>query len=136
MVAISTIKSRYYSIARLLNAPKRHVMFAMQPRMDGGPHIERVGDAYAYIVSERGSELQRRITRDPEELLYWLVSNLTWDMANEYELSHRREHVDPRRLLFEKHLALLAQANPQWSAAKRIEYDSVLRSHPFRDAQA
>jgi hypothetical protein len=136
MIAVSTIRSRYHRIARELGAPKRYVMFATQPRIDGGPYIERQGEDYAYVVWERGSELRRRVTRDPDEILYWLVSDLTWDMASEYELSNRREHVDSRRLLFEKHLELLALANPSWSAAKRLEYDAVLREHPFRDAQA
>jgi hypothetical protein len=109
-------------------------MFATQPHYGGGSHVERVGDAYAYVVSERGTEFERRVTRDPDELLYWLVAELTFEMAMEYELAHRRENVDSRRLLFEKHLELLEQANPAWSAAKRSEYDAVLRLHPFEDA--
>jgi hypothetical protein len=133
MVALSTLKSRYYGIARKLGAAKRHVVFLTQPSMDGGPHVERIGDAYAYIVTERGSELDRRVTRDPDELLYWLVSTLTREMASEYELSHRNDQVDSRRLLFDKHIELLEQANPQWAARKRLEYDVVLESHPFRD---
>ncbi len=68
-------------------------------------------------------------------LNYWLVSELTFEMALDYELAHRRENVDSRRLLFEKHLELLARANPEWSLAKRTEYDAVLALHPFQDAR-
>lgn len=133
MVALSTIKSRYYVIARRLGAPKRHVMFATQPTGFGDPHVEKLDDTYAYVVSERGHEIERRVTQDSDELLYWLVSDLTWSMASEYELSHRSENTDFRRLLFRKHLELLSLANPKWSEAKRNEYDLVLRAHPFSD---
>ena len=136
LVALGTIKSRYYRIARQLGAPKRQVMFATQPEYGGGSYVERVGDAYAYVVSERGTEFERRITRDPDELLYWLVAELTFEMALEHELAHRREGVDSRRLLFEKHLELLGLAKPEWSATKRREYDDVLRVHPFQDGRA
>ena len=135
MVALSTIKSRYYAIARRLGAPKRHVMFSTHPTGFGDPHVEKLDDAYAYVVLERGHEIERRVTQDPDELLYWLVSDLTWSMASEYELSHRSGNADFRRLLFRKHLELLSRANPKWSEAKRIEYDSVLRAHPFSDTQ-
>jgi Immunity protein 63 len=133
MVAVSTIKSRYYHAARRLGAPKRLVVFATQPRPDGGAYVERGDGAYAYVVWERGVELQRRITHDPDEVLYWLVSDLTFEMALEYELSHRRKHRDSRRLLFEKHLELLATVNHTWSERQRLEYDRTLQEHPFLD---
>src|SRR5918997_1030850 len=118
MVAVSTIRSRYYKVARRLGAPKHLVMFATQPRPDGGAYVELDGDAYAYVVWERGVELQRKVTHDPEEILYWLVSDLTFEMAMEYELDHRRKDQDSRRLLFEKNLELLAVANQTWSERK------------------
>ena len=136
MRSISAIKSRYYAIARLLGAPAKHITFATQPRHDGGPHVERDGDAYYYVVSERGHELERRVTGDPEELLYWLVSDLASAMASEYELAHRRVGEDSRRQLFDKHVELLALANGSWSQRKRAEYDELLRSYPFSDSQA
>src|SRR5690242_11037095 len=100
MNSVSAVKSRYYSIARQLGAPAVHVHFATRPQHDGRPHVERGGDNFCYIVTERGQERERRRTHDPEELLYWLVSDLTWAMASEYELSHRAPDQDFRRLLF------------------------------------
>jgi Immunity protein 63 len=75
------------------------------------------------------------MTEDPEELLYWLVSDLAWDMASEHELAHRRAGEDSRRQLFDKHVELLALANATWSRRKRAEYDELLLSHPFSDSQ-
>ena len=107
MKSISAIKSRYYSVARRLRAPTAHVHFATTPHHDGSPHVERNSDAYCYVVTERGREFERRRTPDPDELLYWLVSDLTWAMACEYELRHRIADEDCRRLLFQKQLQCL-----------------------------
>jgi hypothetical protein len=135
MKSMSAIKSRYYSAARQLKAPAAHVRFATTPQHDGSPHVERAGDGFRYVVTERGQELDRRTTGDPDELLYWLVSDLTWAIASDYELAHRAPDRDSRRLLFQKHLELLAKVNSEWSRRKRAEYDRVLAEHPFRDGR-
>jgi hypothetical protein len=133
MKSISAIKSRYESIARGLGAPTAHVHFATTPHHDGSPHVEQNSDGFCYVVTERGQEFERRRTSDPEELLYWLVSDLTWAMASEYELRHRVAHEDCRRLLFQTQLQLLARVKSEWSRRKRAEYDQILAEHPFRD---
>jgi hypothetical protein len=135
MKSMSAIKSRYHSIARQLGAPTAHVHFATTPQHDGSPHVERAGDGFRYLVTERGQELERRTTSDPDELLYWLVSDLTWAMASDYELAHRDTNRDFRRLLFTKHLELLAEVNSGWSQRKQVEYDRVLVEHPFCDGR-
>jgi hypothetical protein len=136
MTSMSAIKSCYYSIARQLRAPTVHVHFATRPQHDGSPHVERAGDGFRYIVTERGQELERRTTGDPDELLYWLVSDLTWAMASDHELAHRAPNQDFRRLLFQKHLELLAEVNSGWSQRKQVEYERVLVAHPFCDGRA
>src|SRR5262245_42640298 len=133
MKSTSDIKSRYYAIARQLNAPAAYVHFATTPQHDGSPHVELEGDTFYYVVTERGQEYERRRTPDPEELLYWLVSDLTWAMASEDELRRRIPAQDFRRLLFKKHLELLADINNEWSQHKKAEYDRVLAEHPFED---
>ncbi|MBC8142094.1 MAG: hypothetical protein H7Y38_11715, partial [Armatimonadetes bacterium] len=53
-------------------------------RDDGSPHMEWVSGEYHYVVTERGSEWERRTTADKKEALYWCVSDLVWSMASEY----------------------------------------------------
>lgn len=135
MKSMSAIKSGYYSIARQLRAPTAHIHFATRAQHDGSPHVECAGDGFSYIVTERGRELERRTTIDPDELLYWLVSDLTSAMASDYELAHRVTNQDFRRLLFKKHIELLAAVNSGWSQRKQEEYDRVLVGHPFCDGR-
>ena len=133
MKSLESLRSRYHRIARRLAAPAIHVRFSVAPRHDGGPHVEREGDRYAWVVTERGSELERRTTADPEDLLYWMVSDLTRAMASDFEVAHREVGRDFRRLLFGKHLELLASVGPAWAERKRAEYERVLAEHPFVD---
>ena len=71
-----------------------------------------------------------------DDILYWLVSNMTRDMASEYELSHRMPNADSRRMLFQKHIELLGSVRHEWQARRQAEYATVLKLHSFNDAMA
>lgn len=130
---LSTIKNRYYEIARKLGAPRKHIRFATTPQHDGGPHIEYEGPELHYVITERGSEFERRKTKDPDELLFWLVSDLTWAMASEWELANRIEGEDFRIQLFQKDVELMMKINEHWANLIKDKYEQLLsRKYPFR----
>ncbi len=133
MISIHTIKSRYYSIAKQLNAPAKYVGFAMTPRDFGYPHVEVHEPEYHYVITERGNDYERRRTTDPDELLYWLISDLTWQMASDWELDNRIEGEDPRRLRFQHDIDLLSKVNAEWAERKKAYYEETLKSHPYHD---
>ena len=133
MRSLLALKSAYHAIAERLNAPRAHVRFSTTPRHDGSPHIESNGNEFAYVTTERGDEYERRTTSNDDDDLYWLVSDLTREMASQYELSHRNPHADSRRMLFQKHIELLGTVNRDWQTRKQTEYQTVLKQHPFHD---
>jgi len=135
MKSISTIKSRYYSIAKKLNASSKHILFALTPQGFGYPHIEVHEPEYHYVITERGNELERRCTTDPNELLYWLTSDLTLRMASDWELENRVEGQDSRRLIFKHDIELLEFINNEWAKRKKSYYDKILENHPYNDQQ-
>jgi hypothetical protein len=100
---------------------------------DGSAHVEVAGDAYYYVVTERGTEFERRRTRDSDELLYWLLSDIVFSLTSEYELRHRIAGQDFRRLLFQKQVELMGQLDPGWSERKAHEIQAILSTHPFDD---
>jgi hypothetical protein len=107
--------------------------FRTAPSHDGSAHVEREGPLFCYVVTERGSEYERRLTRDGEELLFWLMSDVTFDMAVKFELAHRRPKEDSRRLLFRTQEELLQSLNVAWAEELRRKHESILRIHPFHD---
>jgi hypothetical protein len=104
-----------------------------QSTEDGSPHIE-VGDAYYFVVRERGLELGRKQTGDIDELLYWIMEGLTMQLSWDFELRHRREGEDSRRRAFEKEIELLGKLSPEWAERQRAEQAQILERHPFHDS--
>jgi hypothetical protein len=98
----------------------------------GDAHIE-IDDRYHWVTVERGRELERRTTADLDELLYWIFSSITWDLASAYEMNHRRGGVDTRRLLFAKHIELLDGLDIAWGSRKWAELAAIVAQHPFAD---
>ena len=132
-MTLSLVKKRYYAIAQQLGAPTKHVRFATTPQHDGSPHVEYEGPELHYVVTERGQEFERRKTRDPDEMLYWFISDLTWSMASDWELAHRVKGEDFRRQLFRKDIELLSTINEDWASRKRTKYEKLLgEPYPFQ----
>jgi len=59
------------------------------PSHDGSPHVEETGNLYHWVVTERGSEFQRKTRALRSELEYWLVSGVVSDLSIKYELKNR-----------------------------------------------
>ena len=84
-------------------------------------------------MTERGSEFERRKTRESDELLYWFVSGDVSQLARDWELERRVEGQDSRRLWFAKELEMLDALNPEWAKRKELHQNNVLKEHPFND---
>jgi hypothetical protein len=103
------------------------------PRHDGSPHVEVSGDQLSYVVTERGSEFERRTTTSQDDLLYWLTSDMVFSLAGHYELNHREAGRDFRRIMFARELELMGRINPAWRERKEAEILDILARHPYRD---
>jgi hypothetical protein len=132
-ITLDDIQERYAQVVRRLIGPCATGRINTTPRHDGSSHIESRDGGWDYVVTERGSEFERRRTTDPDEVLFWLVADLTWGMALEYEFTHRRAGQDFRRIMFAKRIELLNRVNPQWANRVQEEYDRILVEHPFVD---
>jgi len=104
-----------------------------QAKQDGTPHVECVEDQFHYRVTERGVELEHRVTSDENEMLYWLISDLVFTLATKFELKHRVSGQDFRRLLFSKEIELIEMLRSDWGARKRKEIEEILSKHPYKD---
>ncbi len=131
MMTLTQIQHKYRDIAASLGCEGT---LPITPQHDGSAHAEHIGDNYFFMVTERGRELKRQQTTDPEELLSWFVRGLTASIARGWELQNRVSSQDSRRLWFKKHVALLQEINPAWAKEQACEYEDVLVRHPFDDA--
>ena len=93
--------ARVERLATKLGVPRTslpHVRGDAEVRID----VEIDGDTYAWVKTERSQEVERRLTRDLDELLFWLIGSVIFEMATAYEFANRIEGQDFRRVLFAK----------------------------------
>ena len=106
---------------------------ATTPQHDGSAHAERWFNWFHYVRTERGAEYERRRTRDERELLYWLLGDLTFQLACDFEVRNRRHGEDFRRQLFTKQLEYFGALEAAWAVRCRAEQTEILKDHPFND---
>jgi hypothetical protein len=95
--------------------------------------VEADARGYHYVVCERGGEIDRKVFPDLADLLYRIFSSIAFDWAVAYELEHRNEGRDCRRLIFERHVELLAGLSSDWAERASRDHEETLRAHPFDD---
>jgi hypothetical protein len=131
--SISTIRRKVKELGKKINAPEDKLRIYSQPPGFGGPYIEIDNNGYHYIVWERGREHERRTTTELDELLYWIISDITFQMACEYELQARASNQDSRRLIFKKQLELLKKADSIFYTQGKQEIQELLKKYPYKD---
>ena len=132
-VDIACAKQRMDAFARKLGVEPRCLPTCGEPWHEGRPHIEVDGE-YHLVTYENGIGCERRSTEDLETLLYWIFEEVTFAMAAEYELQHRRLAEDSRRQIFSKHIELLGRLLPRWTLRKAAEQGDILKRYPYSDA--
>lgn len=137
MKSLAEIKSEVNRRATLIGAAGHHSLPTYGRTEDGArPHIEVDSRGYHFVVVERGQELERFTTFELDEVLYRIFQSVTFSLAIEYELAHRVETQDCRRIGFQKQVELLAQLSQRWADTEVDEHQRILQEHPFDDQSA
>lgn len=127
------LESEVRRLATLIDAPAEQLPTFGRSRDGGHPHIEADEAGLHYVIVERAEELERRTTREPGELFYWIFETVTGRMAFEHELHHRKPGRDARRIAFPIQLNLLERLNPRWALRRGLEIEATLRERPYND---
>lgn len=99
-----------------------------------GAQIEVDSRGYHFVVCERGQEYERLTTFDLDALLYRVFRSVTFHLSCAYELAHRVETQDGRRLTFQHQVELLSQLSKSWGERQAQEQQRILRDYPFDDS--
>ena len=95
------------------------------------PHIEVDARGYHFVVVERGQELRRMTTSVLNDLFYAVFEGVTFSLATAYELVHRKENEDSRRMMFSRRIHLLAVLSPEWAERQTQYVETILRQYPL-----
>jgi len=118
---------------QVIDGPRQNGLFMIpeRPTHTGAAHVEIVNGKYHYVITERGSEFERKVTQSEDELLYWFASDSIFSIACAWELEHHKEDEDFRRQLFSKQIELLYKVNPKWAEQEQAYHEKVLSENPF-----
>ena len=132
--SLDDIKKKVDKLALKINVPVDSLPTYGYSRDFAYPHIEvdSIGLLH-YVITERGQELDRKTTTNIDDLLYWIFADVTFTMANKFELKYRIEGQDNRRILFEKQEALLGILDDTWRQKEHEDHKQILKSYPFDD---
>lgn len=128
-------ESEVIRLAAIIAAPAKLLPTFGRSEDGARPNIKFDGVQFHFVVEERGQELERKSSPDPQEILYRAFEAVTFSMACAYEVRHRIAGQDFRRQLFAVQLDLLGKLSPQWQQRTRARLDEVLAKHPFDDEQ-
>jgi hypothetical protein len=102
------------------------------PKGDATPFIEMRNGQFHFVISERGCEFER-VSGNPDEILALLFEGITFDLAGQFELRHRINGQDSRKLLFSKQVDLLTLLNAEWAQSVSEKQRKTLQEFPFSD---
>lgn len=135
---LAAIKQKVRRLAAIIRVPAGSYLLPTYGRSAdfARPHIEVDSAGYHYVVVERGQEQSRYTTSDYDDLLYQIFQSVTFNLACDYERTHRVAQQDCRRILFRRQLDLLSQLSDDWARRRTAEQRAILRKHPFDDLRS
>jgi hypothetical protein len=132
-ISIGSIQDTVWELASRIDAPKSLTTVFSKSPQDGRPHVEVHGEEIWLVTAERGSVFSEKKTESLDTLLYWLFRSITSQMAQKYELQHRNEQQDPRRIMFSKQMELMRSLSSNWHEILKEEVENILSTNPYLD---
>jgi hypothetical protein len=132
-LTLSEVKELIDHLAEKIDAPQNNLPTYGYSEQSGRWEVIVDTEGYQLVAFERGKELERYITSDIDELLYKIFDGVTFWLACKYELAHRIEEQDSRRILFQHQVELMSTLSLHWGGQLRQELDEILKEHPFDD---
>jgi hypothetical protein len=62
-----------------------------------------------------------------------VFEDITFFLAGQFELSHRKPLEDSRRIMFARQIELLEMLSADWAQRCASRHAIILTAHPFRD---
>lgn len=88
-----------------------------------------------YEARDRGRVVMHKQTRDPDELVYWVVDDVARSLAKRAATKTKEynEAADPRRVWFPLWRELVASQDAEWGSRTSREITKILAHSPFQD---
>ena len=130
---LERLKETVIELASVIDAPE-HLLPTFGYFEDGSRMALFITESeYQCYMMEHGRKYCLLATENLDEVLYKIFVDVCNSMAGKYEIEHRVQNQDPRRLLFERTLSLLAKLNDLWAKLQSEDIERILQIHPYDD---
>lgn len=133
MSKLDELAREYDGLCQRVKPGEHPYTFLTERQDNGSPHVEFTDGEYHYIVTERGLDMERKSTADIREILYWMLSDLTFWMGVSFEFKNRVEGPDCRRVIFAHQLVLMKRADQTMAERLEMHIAETLAANPFID---
>lgn len=136
-VELLRIRKKINQLQRIIDAPKmlRPSYGVLGYDMNSYfIEIDRKG-IMRLIETEQNRVHEVRRTKDLDELLYWIFTNITFSMACTNKSGNNADSYDHRRQIFLRQEELLGKLNPHWKEKKHAEYKELMKKYPADNLQ-
>lgn len=125
----------YNKMLLKIGVNKKDYLLAFKDNFNVKPYIEFDTDGILYyVVKERGDELERRKSNSLDDILFWIISDVIFKEANNFEIKNRIPNQDFRRLLFSEQIRLMNLISEIWVERIKLKQEQILKDNPFCDA--
>lgn len=118
---LKKIKNTIEKYCQILGVPlSERPSFDILDLEDKRVEIDIIDGEYWYIINDKVNRFNNSSTRDPIELIYWIFSEITFDMAQKYckELNFENQD-DYNEMLEKKQIELISKLDNKM--LKRLE---------------
>lgn len=94
-------------------------------------HVERDDEGYHWVQIDHVDEIERNTTKDLDELLFWIFSEMSHELV--YEPKPTKEELEADPGLAERRIALLQRIREDWGTRYRRDWNAyVEKTSRFR----
>lgn len=133
---LEEVKQRVYSLCEKIDLDINSNLIPLFSESDHifseGASIYVSNSKYYYVIMERGKINKKYESENLDHILYPLFESITFSLACDYELKHRRDDEDSRKQIWEKQLKLLGKIDARFEKKCEEEIKSILEIAPYR----
>ncbi|MEQ9886593.1 Imm63 family immunity protein [Pectobacterium zantedeschiae] len=108
--------------------PNHYFIIPDQPDGVATPYLEIYRQEYHFVVSERGMEIERKVTLSDDEILYWFADCGVRALASDYAASKVSPDEKFRDRYFRRQFYLMLSIKPEWATRKKKEFMPFIQS--------
>ena len=123
-LTLPQIEHKVREFTHIIHAPEDLIPTFGFSNESGLPHIEIYNDAYYLVVSENGTQISNKSTKDPDELLFMILHTITLSMACE-RIFNDTNYQSLRKRLFQLQKNIISKIDLSYMSKIKLKHDGM-----------